>query len=369
MIELTDTYATVLNSDGYTDGEKVLLLKWLLDRSVSLPERLRGVAEIVGAAQDEADSAEEILERIRASGRERAKRYYYRHKKNLPLETLDNVRNVRNVRTPAPLLPPTPPLQPHAPTHALTPGAGAGAYARGDIPALPTVASVAESAMGVPRWYAEWWYVEMSARDWRNTNGSLVGNQNWRPTLKAWYNRAKPEELEKIRDEHERRTREQQPPANAGKPEYWILCRERCANCKGAGCAKGIKTPPDRQDPAYPPEECPRFQPLPEESPQSRPGAPRSARSAGDGNTPAPAPKRPQRAPAGPFSGCPSPKTAPGGAARGQNSPQEPPRSPQKPPQGSEGTRTGGSPKTPPEAPRGPNQTGSSYQHNPKLST
>jgi hypothetical protein len=309
VIELTDTYATALNSDGYTDSEKVLLLKWLLDRSVSLPEHLRDVAEIMGAAQDKITQKREDRKR---KNREAVRRF--RAKQSNECNDCNDYGDY-NHYPPSPSSPPKPPLLAHTPVHALSPGAGAGAYARGDIPALPTVASVAESAMGVPRWYAEWWYGEMSARDWRNTNGSLIGNQNWRPTLKAWYNRAKPEELEKIRDEHERRTRELQPPADMGKPEFWLLCAERCANCTGAGCRRGVKTPPDRMDPARPPEECPRFQPLPEESPQ------------------------------------------------------EPPRSPQEPPQGSEGTRTGGSPKTPPEAPREPNPTGSSYQHTPKLST
>lgn len=306
MIELTDTYATALNSDGYTDGEKVLLLKWLLDRSVSLPEHLRDVAEIMGAAQDKITQKREDRKR---KNREAVRRF--RAKQSNECNDCNDYGDYIHY-PPSPSSPPKPPLLTHTPVHALSPGAGA--YARGDIPSQQTVASVAESAMGVPRWYAEWWYAEMSARDWRNTNGTLVGNQNWRPTLKAWYNRAKPEELDRMREEYERRTREQQPPADAGKPEYWILCRERCANCKGAGCAKGVKTPPDRQDPARPPEECPRFKPLPPESPQSRPEAARSARSAGDGETPSPPPKRAQRAPAGVISGCPSPKTTPRGS-------------------------------------------------------
>ena len=49
MIVVTPAYETMLNSGKYTDAEKVLLMRWLLDRSVQLPERLHGVAEIVGA--------------------------------------------------------------------------------------------------------------------------------------------------------------------------------------------------------------------------------------------------------------------------------------------------------------------------------
>jgi len=44
------------------------------------------------------------------------------------------------------------------------------------------------------------------------------------------------------------------------KPESWMLCRERCANCRdGAGCACGVKVPPGHDNPPRPPEECPHF--------------------------------------------------------------------------------------------------------------
>ena len=48
--------------------------------------------------------------------------------------------------------------------------------------------------------------------------------------------------------------------ALAAKPESWALCHERCkwANV-GAGCAKGVRVPPDHAERPIPPEECPCF--------------------------------------------------------------------------------------------------------------
>lgn len=47
---------------------------------------------------------------------------------------------------------------------------------------------------------------------------------------------------------------------SASSPRGWELCAERCANCRGVGCAAGIAIPPsaDRSWP-HPPEECARF--------------------------------------------------------------------------------------------------------------
>ena len=39
----------------------------------------------------------------------------------------------------------------------------------------------------------------------------------------------------------------------------WDLCAERCRNCLGDGCAKGVKVPPDQDSYPQPPESCPHF--------------------------------------------------------------------------------------------------------------
>ena len=39
----------------------------------------------------------------------------------------------------------------------------------------------------------------------------------------------------------------------------WELCSERCRNCTGNGCAKGVKTPPNQERNPRPPEECSHF--------------------------------------------------------------------------------------------------------------
>jgi hypothetical protein len=122
------------------------------------------------------------------------------------------------------------------------------------IPTEKTVLA-AVTAMGVTEAFARWWYREMTARDWTNTNGSRITNLNWRPTLKAWFNRAKPEELAECgRQEAKRRETTRHFAA-----EDWALCAERCARFRDGRCTAGAKVPPNCQKPPMPPEECKGF--------------------------------------------------------------------------------------------------------------
>ena len=172
MIVVTPAYETMLNSGKYTDAEKVLLMRWLLDRSVQLPERLHGVAEIVGAEQDREDTAEEALERIRASNRERFRRYYDRHKRGRKNLTLDNVSNVRtNVRTPAvPSFPPHPPIIPTTPDDADASRTRTRTREDGDIPTLAAVLAFAADGVHHPQgksypaeWASDWYAYRMAS--------------------------------------------------------------------------------------------------------------------------------------------------------------------------------------------------------------
>ena len=112
-------------------------------------------------------------------------------------------------------------------------------------------------AMRVPAWYARWWYEEMTARDWTKVDGSPIGNQNWRPVMKSWWNRDEKDgaHLAEIRERHEVRPVERV----VYTAEDWLLCSERCANCTGSGCGKGVTVPPVRSEKPYPPEECGQF--------------------------------------------------------------------------------------------------------------
>ena len=122
-------------------------------------------------------------------------------------------------------------------------------------PKLADVVNAAKTVMGVPEYYARWWYAEMTARGWLNTDGTSVGTRNWRPTLKAWHNREDAKHLAEIKEEL----------AAAEKREVkvsakdWTLCEERCANCANGKCAKGIRIPPELE--RRPPEECKGFKP------------------------------------------------------------------------------------------------------------
>lgn len=127
---------------------------------------------------------------------------------------------------------------------------------RGDIPDLKTVVTTATTVMGIPEAYARWWYAEMTARDWTNSQGGMIGNRNWRSVLKSWYNKATPQELAKIKQEAEA-AKKALPTV---KMEDWALCAERCENYRlGGKCAAGCKIPPTKAANPHPPEECPCY--------------------------------------------------------------------------------------------------------------
>ena len=128
---------------------------------------------------------------------------------------------------------------------------------RHDVPTLKTVVDAATSVMNVSEGYARWWYAEMEARDWTTSDGMRISTRNWRPQLKSWWNRAKPEE----RDEADRlmRKREAAKP-KAYAPKDWALCEEQCACYLGNGrCRCGHVVPPDQRPHRIPPTECQHF--------------------------------------------------------------------------------------------------------------
>ena len=113
------------------------------------------------------------------------------------------------------------------------------------------------AVMGVPEWYARWWHGEMIARDWTKVDGSPVGNHNWRPVMKSWWNRDEKDDahLNEIREKHEVKPVE----IVVYTAEDWLLCAERGAHCTKNGCAKGVTVPPGRAKQPFPPEECGKF--------------------------------------------------------------------------------------------------------------
>jgi hypothetical protein len=125
---------------------------------------------------------------------------------------------------------------------------------RGDVPDLKTVVTIATTMMGVPEAFARWWFNEMEARDWTTTQGSRIDLRNWRAQLKAWHNKATPQELAQINS-----TAIKNKPIEV-TPDDWILCAERCEHYRlGYACAAGCKIPPVKCKHPHPPEECPHF--------------------------------------------------------------------------------------------------------------
>ena len=131
------------------------------------------------------------------------------------------------------------------------------ARVRADAPELGEVVSAATSTMGVPEWYARWWYEQMVAYDWTTTKGGRIGHGNWRAMLKAWHNRSlgDPKEYERVRSECEAR----KPRVVEVRAEDWELCAERCARFREGRCAAGKVVPPQMRPRPIPPEECDGF--------------------------------------------------------------------------------------------------------------
>ena len=126
-----------------------------------------------------------------------------------------------------------------------------------EYPELKEVLAVTVS-MGVPEGYARWWYKQMVDSDWRTTKGLAVNRRNWRAQLKAWHNRATPDEIDKINAA----MKQAKKAVVRVSVKDWELCAERCANCaNGISCVKGIKIPPTKDTPPKPPEECGHYYP------------------------------------------------------------------------------------------------------------
>lgn len=188
MIALTDTYATVLNSGGYTDGEKVLLLKWLLDRSVALPEKLRGVAEVMGA---DMDGIAERMEEVRHNRAKRQQRWRKRKAGQVEVDVCRHLQPSTASTSPSPFSPPAPPLYPHTPEDVV-------AVARACVHVKPTptldevLAFAADSAHHPgaeafdAAWAREWWqFMENADPPWTDRSGARIGS--WKQKMiVAW---------------------------------------------------------------------------------------------------------------------------------------------------------------------------------------
>ena len=188
------------------------------------------------------------------------------------------------------------------------------------MPTLAVVVNAAKSVMGVSEAYARWWYAEMEARDWTCADGMRVSTRNWRPQLKAWWNRAKPEE----REEAERALRKaaaERP--RAWSPEDWTLCAERCARfASGSSCAAGIAEPPalNRTHP-HPPENCPKYAPIAQTPQDARKRPSTRFERSGQGMT-RPAPSGAPEAKKSPLQTIPRPAVRPNGPKTAQEGPK-----------------------------------------------
>ena len=182
MIAVTPAYETMLNSGKYTDAEKVLLMRWLLDRSVQLPERLHGVAEIMGAEQDR------IERKVAETRRNRAARQQRWRKRKAANVGVDACRHLQ-VSTPLPpSFPPHPPIIPTTPDDAEASRTRTRAREDG-IPTLAAVLAFAADGAHHPQgktypaeWASDWYAYRMASNPpFHDKDGFAI--QHWRQKM------------------------------------------------------------------------------------------------------------------------------------------------------------------------------------------
>ena len=100
----------------------------------------------------------------------------------------------------------------------------------------------------IPDGWLDYFSERMTQSGWADKDGKPI--RNLAATISAWWARDKATWVE---------PKKPQPPKPTA-PADWTLCLERCANCEGNECTRGIKVPPDK-NPMRPmqPEECPLF--------------------------------------------------------------------------------------------------------------
>lgn len=261
MIPLTDQMRIVGTDENISDRDfRLLFLHVIGEMNIEVPPHLKLVANLLDSDQSKlVESRERKLE----NDRERQRRHYAKYKSESHAEKRGETQTrERN----APTIPTIPTNQ--SPTHPT------GNKARGVV----TSAMVSEKAKecGIPEDFARDFYEDMSHGDWAYSNhqgqtvkvtadnfaSTLIGR--WKSKRDTYTPPAKPK------------------PPKTFAPDDWQLCRERCANCNGTGCDKGINTPPDK-DPGHlhTPEECPHYT----KKPQGEPPLVRPAPSANIGAT------------------------------------------------------------------------------------
>ena len=101
--------------------------------------------------------------------------------------------------------------------------------------------------LGIPEWYAAYWFKAMNANGWVTSGGVPINN--WRPLLRKWWQRAT--ELEKAKVEAEYLAEQKSAAEDFDDPEpkievtahHWYECQRTCANFKKGKCIWGARHP------------------------------------------------------------------------------------------------------------------------------
>jgi len=98
--------------------------------------------------------------------------------------------------------------------------------------------------------YARWWYSQMAALGWCDTEDDTKPMGNWKALLRVWW-------LKRTKHGDDWKPSVEAKPRRYSRAE-WQLCAERCAHfdAQRGDCGCGCPVPPQLRTPARPPEEC-----------------------------------------------------------------------------------------------------------------
>ena len=129
---------------------------------------------------------------------------------------------------------------------------------------------VLESAkeLGIPDWYADFWFKSMSAKGWKMASGEPI--KNWRALMHTWWMRSSDKQKAQIEAAYEAEQKSAAEELDDPEPKieitahHWYECQRTCANFKKGKCIWGARHPAvlyKRNDGFT--DRCFHFKPLP----------------------------------------------------------------------------------------------------------
>ena len=139
-----------------------------------------------------------------------------------------------------------------------------------EAPVTPDNALRASLSLGIPDWFVAYWYEQLSARDWRMTNGRKLTKFTWKANLLSWWSHKTPLERAQIETDYNNAKKDSAADFDDPEPQievtahHWYECQRTCAYFKKGKCIWGARHPAvlyKRNDGFT--DRCYHFKPLP----------------------------------------------------------------------------------------------------------